>query len=200
MGSCETRFMDAIHGKLFQNKAMKAGVIMHNKSAEKQQQLSREEIIEKMRNGEEFWATELPIRDYILKLIGRIDRLYVKGKMSGGRNECMVIDYKYPRNPYFNIPTYYSIQLVAYACALEHYTIYNNVCKVTGVQLISKEKESDNILSSVDIDEEKLNSCKSNMKTIVDRAWSLKKELQSPEHKRFDICKGEWLPCYCKRD
>lgn len=199
MGSCETKFVDAIHGKLFQNKAMKIGVTMHKKLEDTQPKMSREEIVEKMRKGEEFWATEIPIRDYKFMLTGRIDRIYVKGKMNGGKNECLVIDYKYPKNPYFSIPTYYSIQLVAYVCALEHWNLYNDVCKVVGVQLVSREKETQNILSSVDMDREKLDTCEKNMATVVERAWQLKKGIQNPEHRRFDLCNGEWIGCYCKR-
>lgn len=198
MGSCETQFVDGELGKLFTTKAMQTGTRMHDNLAKTQEKLSQGQIVEKIKNGEEFWATEMFIQDRVLKLTGRIDRLYVRPNPSDGKSDCVVIDYKYPRHPYRHIPTYYSIQLVAYAEAIEHSNVYGDICRVVDAQLVSREKETHSIMSSVDMGSDQLSACRSHMGELVDWAWQLKKGSVKPTHRRYDICSGEWMSCYCK--
>ncbi len=198
MGACEHRFVDSVNGRLYATTAMKTGTVMHYGLAMMQERLSQEQIVEKMKRGEEFHATEIFIRDYVLKLTGRIDSLYVHARRSGGRSDCIVIDHKYPKTPYTSIPTYYSIQLVAYVEALEHSSVYGSICRVVGAQLVSREKETHSVTSSVDMRADELSACRSHMGELADRAWKLKRGTEEPTHRRFDICSGRWLKCYCK--
>ena len=153
---------------------------------------------DKIEGREEFWVTEMPIKDLVFMLSGRIDRLYMNGKVSNGKSQCIIIDHKYPREPYRSIPHYYAIQLVAYASCIEHSPIYGRRCKVVDAQLVSREKETHRVTSSVDMGESSLESGIRNMPELVKRAWEIKREESAPEHRRFNIVKGEWMECYCK--
>jgi hypothetical protein len=198
MGSCETRFVDAVKGRLFTTTAMKVGAVMHDTLAKSEPKLSPTEILDKIEGREEFWVTEMPIKDLVFMLSGRIDRLYMNGKVSNGKSQCIIIDHKYPREPYRSIPHYYAIQLVAYASCIEHSPIYGRRCKVVDAQLVSREKETHRVTSSVDMGESSLESGIRNMPELVKRAWEIKREESAPEHRRFNIVKGEWMECYCK--
>ncbi len=199
MGSCETKFVKAIAGELFPTKAMQIGSIMHENLAKSQPKMTQEEIVENIQKREEFRITEMPIRDFKLMLSGRIDSLYFTGKVHMGRNECIVIDSKYSRVPYLTIPTYYMIQLVAYAMAVEHSSTYGRTCFVSGVRLISRERETHNITGSVDANRETLDVCEPHMDELLRRADELKSG-KAPEHRLFDINKGKWVACYCRTD
>ncbi len=197
MGSCETRFVKAVSGTLYPTNAMQIGSIMHENLAKSQPKMTQEEIIEKIGKREEFGVTELPIRDYKLMLSGRIDSLYFTGKVHMGRNECVVIDSKYPKVPHTTIPTYYTIQLVAYTMAVEHSSTYGSSCFVAGVRLVSREKETHNIIENVEMGRAAIDKCESHMQELIERARELIKGEQ-PKHVLFDILNGEWRECYCR--
>lgn len=198
MGSCETRFLYAVSGKLFATPAMRVGAVMHENLARSEPKLSLTQILDKIDKREEFWVTEMPIKDYVFMLSGRIDRLYMNGKVSNGRSQCVIIDHKYPKEPYTSIPHYYAIQLVAYASCIENSKIYGKLCKVVGAQLVSREKETHRVTASVDMSESSLESGMRNMRELVNRAWEIKRGESAPKHRRFNIVRGEWTDCYCK--
>ncbi len=199
LGVCETKVMDAIQGKRPPTKAMKEGTIAHEKLAEKLPQMSKEQVIEGIKSGNKLNVRELSVFDSKLHIVGRIDNLFMTGIMEDGKNTGIIIDDKFPKetSKIFGITLYYKLQLSSYAAALADSYEYGNICRVVGASLIYRDKGSSNILRQFDMNRDRLNACTSNIRIAVDDAWKLYRQEKEPEHRRFDVEKGEWTGCYC---
>ena len=62
MGSCETKFDDAIHGKAKTTKPMQTGKKMHEKLTEGLPKISRDDILKQIKAGTKGGVGELPVR------------------------------------------------------------------------------------------------------------------------------------------
>ncbi len=60
MGSCETKFDDAIHGRTKTTKPMQVGKKMHEKLTEGLPKISRDDILKQIRAGTKGGVRELP--------------------------------------------------------------------------------------------------------------------------------------------
>ncbi len=197
LGSCETRFMEAMEGKQKVTKPMKIGKAMHKKLEEGLPKVSTEQIVAQIKQGMKFGVREFSLTDKKLKLIGRIDQLNLLGKVVDGRNQGIVIDDKYPKSEYSEMPLYYKLQLSAYAAAVGNSDILGPICSIVGVSLVCREVSTHNILNTFTVDGSKLDICRGNVGIAAGRAWELYDRKKEPEHRRFDVGNGEWVRCYC---
>jgi len=197
LGSCETRFMEAMVGKQKVTKQMVVGKVMHEKLAAPLPKITIEEVIEKIRSGGKGGVRELPVTDKINRLIGRIDQLELLGKNTKGVNNAIIIDDKYPKMKYKGMPLYYKLQLSAYAVAVKNSEVFGGICDIVGLRLISRETGTHAITGTFDVQGGKLEQCKSNVEQAAKEAWELYDHKREPEHRRFDVGRGEWVGCYC---
>ena len=198
LGSCETRFMEAMEGRQKVTKLMKIGKAMHKKLEEGLPKVSPEQVVAQIKQGMKFGVREFSLTDKKLKLIGRIDQLNLLGKVENGKNQGIIIDDKYPKTEYQGIPLYYKLQLAAYATAVDNSEILGPICSIVGVSLVCREVSTHNILNTFTVDGSKLDICKGNVRVAADRAWELYDRKKTPEHRRFDVGNGEWIECYCE--
>ncbi|MDE1828176.1 MAG: PD-(D/E)XK nuclease family protein [Candidatus Micrarchaeota archaeon] len=197
IGSCETRFMEAMVGKPKVTKQMQIGKVMHEKLAAPLPKITIEEVIEKIKSGGTGGVRELPVTDKINRLIGRIDQLELMGRNAKGVNNALIIDDKYPKFKFNEMPLYYKLQLSAYAVAIKNSEVFGSICDIVGLRLISREPGSHVITGTFDVEGEELAQCKSNVAEAANEAWQLYDRKREPEHRRFDVGKGEWVRCYC---
>ncbi len=198
LGSCETRFMEAMEGKQKVTKPMLIGKAMHKKLEEGLPKITQEQVISQIKEGVRFYVRELPLTDKKLKLIGRIDQLNMLGKTSGSKNQGVIIDDKYPKTAYRGMPLYYKLQLSAYAAAVGNSDILGPICDIVGISLVCREAETHSILNTFTIEGKILDTCKGNVSIATAMAWELYDRKKEPEHRRFDVGSGEWVGCYCE--
>lgn len=200
LGSCETRFMEAMEGKQKVTKPMQIGKTMHRKLEERLPKVSTEEIVAQIKEGRRFGVREFSLTDRKLKLIGRIDQLNLLGRVVNGRNQGIIIDDKYPKSAYRGMPLYYKLQLAAYAAAVGNSDILGPICEIVGVSLVCREAGTHRILNTFSVEGSSLEICRGNVSIAAGRAWELYERKKEPEHRRFDIGSGEWVRCYCEND
>ena len=197
LGSCETRFMEAMEGKQKVTKQMKVGKVMHKKLEEGLPKVSPEQIVQQIKEGKKFGVREFTVTDKKYKLIGRIDQLDMLGRVENGRNQGIIIDDKYPKSKYSGMPLYYKLQLAAYAAAVGNSEILGPICNIVGVSLVCREVGTHKILNTFTVEGSKLDICKDNVGIATGIAWELYDKKRAPEHRRFDVGNGEWVGCYC---
>lgn len=200
LGSCEMKFLDAIMGRTKQTTAMKAGKEAHERLAARLPKITKEEVINQIKSGMPLQVRELSVFDSKTRICGRIDQLRMTGTFEGHRHTGIIIDDKYPKDPNLihGLTLYYKLQLSSYAVALENSDQYGSLCKVVGAELIYREKATDKVIKSYEMDRKRLGDCTSNVGAAVDDAWSLYQKKKEAEHRRFDVERGEWVGCYCK--
>jgi hypothetical protein len=199
LGSCETRFMEAMEGRQKVTKQMKIGKVMHKKLEEGLPKVSPEQIAQQIKEGRKFGVREFSLTDKKLKLIGRIDQLDMLGRMENGKNQGIIIDDKYPKSEYKGIPLYYKLQLSAYAAAVDNSEVLGPICNIVGVSLVCREAGTHNILNTFTVEGSNLEICKGNVGIATGRAWELYDKKKDPEHRRFDVGRGDWIGCYCNK-
>lgn len=197
LGSCETRFMDAMQGKQKVTKPMQVGKIMHEKLVEKLPKISPEQVMTQIKEGKQFGVREFTITDKKYRLVGRIDQLNLLGVVKNGRSQGVIIDDKYPTTEYRTLPLYYKLQLSTYAAAVNNSEQLGAICEVIGISLVCREKVTHNVLKTFNIEGSELERCKSNVKIAAEKAWDLYDGKKTPEHRRFDVGTGEFVGCYC---
>ena len=198
LGSCETRFMEAMEGKQKVTKPMQVGKAMHKKLEEGLPKVSPEQIVAQIKEGKKFGVREFSLTDNKLKLIGRIDQLNLLGKVENGKNQGVVIDDKYPKSEYRGMPLYYKLQLAAYAAAVGNSDILGSICDIVGISLVCREAGTHRILNTFTVEGSALDICRGNIRIAAGRAWELYDRKKEPEHRRFDIGNGKWVGCYCE--
>ena len=199
LGSCETKFYDAMFKPRVVTTAMKAGTVAHEKVAAALPKITKEQIISEIRAGRPIQVRELPVYDEKTHICGRIDQLHVTGFSDKGKNTGIIIDDKYPTSTSYihGLTLYYKLQLSAYAVALGNSEPYGSICKAVGAQLIYREKGTNSIIKQYDMDSDMLGACMSNTGAAVEDAWAVYKKSKEAEHRRFDAYSGEWTSCFC---
>jgi hypothetical protein len=197
LGECETKYADAIFGRLYATPAMKMGAARHAELARAAPKVTKEEIIRDMRAGKALGAREIMVSDDKYKLKGRLDQLDLTGRMIGGRSEGIVVDDKYTRMRYESIPFHYRIQLAAYAAAVENSRDFGHLCEVTGAKLICRNRLDHFINQEFSVGQEELSIWRRNVPLAAKVAWVIYEKQREPGHRRFDISTGEWGVCGC---
>lgn len=197
LGSCETRFMDAMTGKLYPTKAMKIGQEKHEAIARALPKTNKEDIIRDMKSGTKFGVRELPVTDTKFNLKGRIDQLDLTGRMANGRSEVIIIDDKFTRTSYESMPSHYKLQLAAYASAISNSSDYGRLCEVIGARLRCRRRADNSLLREFSVEREELGSWRANVPLAAKVAWVLYKKEREPEHRRIEVSTGEWGSCTC---
>ncbi len=197
LGTCETRFMENVEGRQKVTKQMKVGKVMHERLAAPLPKITFEEVIDKIRSGGTGGVRELPVTDGKHKLVGRIDQLELMGMNGNHRNESVIVDDKYPKRPYTQMPLYQKLQLSAYATAVDNSDKLGGICEVIGVRLTYREVGTHRVLGNFGIEGKALDTCKDHVGIAADMAWKLYNREKEPEHRRFDVGSGEWIGCYC---
>lgn len=197
LGECETKYADAIFGRLYATTAMKIGAKKHEELAKAMPKISKEEIIRDIREGKAFGAREITVTDERFKLKGRLDQLDLTGRRVGGKMEGIVIDDKYTRMRYTSIPPHYKLQLAAYASAISNSTDYGSLCEVTGAKLICRNKMNHAIDREFSVGCDELAAWRGNVPLAAKVAWVLYEKKREPGHRRLDIGTGEWKVCEC---
>ncbi len=195
---CETKYYDAMTGKAPVTLAMRRGSDMHRELALRAPKMTVAEIMNGMATHLQFSAREISVIDTRLRLKGRIDQLNLTGKTIGDKSECIVIEDKYPRQPYDSIPQLYKLQLAAYALAMMDSKEYGRLCTVTGVQLICRGADH-SALREFSAESAELSTWEYNVPLAVKVAWALYDGKRPAEHRRLDITTGAWGPCSCYR-
>ena len=197
LGECETKYADAIFGRLYATTAMKVGAAKHAELAQAMPKVSKEDIIRQIKAGGAFGVREIMVTDDRLRLKGRIDQLDLTGRRIGGRSEGIVIDDKYTRMRYDSIPSHYKLQLAAYASAVSNSSDYGSLCEVTGAKLICRNKMNHAIDKEFSVGCDELAAWKANIPLAAKVAWVLYEKKREPGHRRLDIGTGEWVSCDC---
>src|SRR5271157_4373639 len=91
LGECETKYANAIFGKLYPTMAMKIGAANHAELANALPKVSKEDVIRQIKAGGAFGVREIMVTDDKYKLKGRLDQLDLAGRKKGGKNEGIVI-------------------------------------------------------------------------------------------------------------
>ncbi len=198
LGTCETKFLENIQGRQRVTTQMKVGKVMHEKLAAPLPKITMEEVIEKIAKGGRGGIRELPVTDGKYKLIGRIDQLELLGMNGSGKNDSRIIDDKYPKRPYTQIPLYQKLQLATYATAVDNSDKLSSICEVIGVRLTYREANTHRVMGTFNIEGKELDTCKDHVGIAADVAWKLYGKQKEPEHRRFDVASGEWIACWCE--
>ncbi len=171
----------------------------HERLAVRLMKITKEEIINQIKSGMPLQVRGLSVFDSKTRICGRIDQLRMTGTFEGNRHTGIIIDDKYPKDPNLihGLTLYYKLQLSSYAVALENSDQYGSLCKVEGAELIYREKATDKVIKSYEMDRKRLGDCASNVGAAVDDAWSMYQKKKEAEHRRFDVEIGEWVGCYC---
>ena len=199
LGNCETRFVNEIFRKRAPVEAVNAAVDERQKLAAKIPIMTKEQIINNLQAGYRINAREVMLHDLKNQICGRIDHLQSMGFMENGRNMCLIINDKYPKNldMIYGITLPYKLQLTGYATAISNSEDFGSVCKVIGTQLRYREKGTDRIMQQFEMGSARLDNCISNVDTAISTAWRLYKKEKEPEHRRFDVEDGKWIECHC---
>ncbi len=200
LGICETKALDSMLGKRRVTLAMKAGTAGHERLEEARPKMSKEEVVKRISGGLSVEVRELSIFDEKLKIVGRIDQLNVTGTMENGKNTGIIIDDKYPSTPpgNYGITLYQKLQLSSYAVGLSDSELYGRICSVVGARITYRDRDTDAIIKELDMDRQRLETCKVNVPIAVQDAWGVYRGGQAPIHRRFDVERGEWVRCYCE--
>lgn len=197
LGECETKYANAIFGKLYPTMAMKVGAAKHAELANALPKVSKEDVIRQMKAGGAFGVREIMVTDDKYRLKGRLDQLNLTGRRVGGKSEGIVIDDKFTRMTYGSIPLHYRIQLAAYAAAVGNSSDYGSLCEVTGAKLVCRHRASQVVRQEFSVNRDELETWKSNVPLAAKVAWVLYERKRVPGHRRLDIGTGEWMKCEC---
>jgi hypothetical protein len=199
LGTCETKFVESITEKLKPTSAMKQGSKKHEALASALPKIDINEVINTIKSGKQIHVRELSVFDGKLKLAGRIDQLDATGIMKNGRNSSVVIDDKFTKIQYQQIPLYYKLQLAAYAKSMENSDRFADICSIDKVKLICRDRLSGEVKNVMEETGDTLTTWKDNVDTASKLGWDLYKKEKAPEHRRFDVGSGNWAGCYCSQ-
>jgi len=197
LGECETKYSDAIFGRLYPTRAMKIGAQAHQELADALPKTSKEEIISSIKAGNAFGVREITVTDEKYKLKGRLDQLDLTGRKINGKSEGIVTDDKYTRMVYDSIPPHYKLQLAAYGSAISNSKDFGHLCEIVGARLVCRNRLTQEIKQAFSVDCEELQSWKDNVPLAAKVGWVLYNKERQPVHRRLEIGTGEWVKCGC---
>lgn len=192
-GICETEFLKCLSGNLPITKKMLMGREKHRELLKTKENLSTQEIIERIKLGKKFRLHEFKLIDEKFKLIGKIDCLSFLGNLKGSeKNLVLLIDYKYSSAN--SLPLSWKIQLGAYEFILKN-SFLSDFCEIEKGRIICLD-EKNKIRKIFDVDKKKLEVWAEKIPFIIQEAFSINK--RNALHRRFDIEKNSWIKCLCK--
>ncbi len=199
LGSCETRFYDAMFPVKppVVTRAMQVGKVQHEKLTEKLPKMTKEEIIKTINSGARCAFREVSVLDKKLKTIGRMDEIRFHDGFVGAKRQGILIDDKFTKIAYNGIPLYYKLQLASYVCAMDNSEDFSGICTINKAVLICREAKTRDIMKELVAESDEVDAWRANVPEAVSVAWNLYNKDKAAEHRRFDVERGVWVGCYC---
>ncbi len=134
LGVCQIAFFLNKRAKIV-TYAMKQGAKRHNDLFLAAEQLTQDQMLEKIANGESFVAREVRVEYPEGGLKGRIDELEFLGHNRDKRNEVIIRDDKFSSSKFLGMTDAHRIQLASYAFVVPEDSKFRNLVEIAGASI-----------------------------------------------------------------
>jgi hypothetical protein len=198
LGMCETRLARLLFKKPSPTPAMKLGLKAHEKLIEGRKKLTIWEMVELIKSGSACAVREIPVLDKRLMITGRMDELRFDSAGNGGKRAAILIDDKFSRIVYEEIPMHYKLQLAAYGAAVDNSEMLSSICIAEKAMLVCRDQGTKEVTNTLEVGKDQFSVWKSNVPKAASLAWDIYNQKKEPEHKRYDVVNGESTACHCR--